>query len=339
MNIGIIGLGSIGQRHAANLREIGIDELRALRPPNKSIQDYHKRAEGKNFLEHFEIQPVMDVDDFFQDLDGVLICTPTSKHTVDLDLCTAYNVAVFVEKPVAAVRPRVPPAWFKKKILVGYHLRHDPVFKEFKTNVFYKDWQYAHIVNHEYLPNAHPWEDYTTGYAAKASLGGGVLACYSHEIDYALQMFGLPEKIACRTSYGTLNTDVEEAAILHMFYTGNRVVTCDLSFLDDLQGRSCTVTHTEGSLQWKVGEYYSEETSAGSNQAIGSTRSILNKNGVYIREMQHFLDVIRGEVPACNLHAGLNVCAVIEAAKLSSELGHEVGVDYSVLSCAYRKES
>ena len=46
-------------------------------------------------------------------------------------------------------------------------------------------------INHNsYLPYHHKYENYKKGYAAKKKLGGGVLLCFAHEIDYAFFLFG-----------------------------------------------------------------------------------------------------------------------------------------------------
>lgn len=41
-----------------------------------------------------------------------------------------------------------------------------------------------------YLPDWHPYEDYSKGYAARDDLGGGVVLTCIHELDYLYWFFG-----------------------------------------------------------------------------------------------------------------------------------------------------
>jgi len=109
MRIGIIGLGSIGQRHRANLLGMGVHELLCVDPAVPGYQ--------------------LSVDDLWAwKPEAVLICTPPETHC-DLALEAFRRGAhVFCEKPLAtrpsdalAVRDAARSAG--KCLAVGYQLR------------------------------------------------------------------------------------------------------------------------------------------------------------------------------------------------------------------------
>ena len=75
----------------------------------------------------------------------------------------------------------------------------------------------AHIVNGEYLPGWHPYEDYRETHPARRELGGGCLRIQTHELDYALWLFGMPRQVfAVGGQLSRLEVNVEDAVDILM---------------------------------------------------------------------------------------------------------------------------
>jgi predicted dehydrogenase len=342
MRVGIVGLGSIGQRHVINIRKYcgDVGEILAYRQ-HRSLSDLHGAVPThKNFLDHYNVETTFDIDRFLGSIDRLIVCNPTSEHMTWFNLARKHGVPSLIEKPLHHDMPaNLPTPWISSEPRpthrVGYQLRYDPGFLKMKEMVS-DGWLHADIVWHEHLPSAHPWENFRDGYAARKDLGGGVISCYSHEIDYALQLFGKPTHVSCIVSNSTFNLDVEETAVITMYYTGNRTVTCDLSFVPYVEKRQCRVTSQDGRIQWDV----SNQTIATSVIPGGNTvwyppeddEYTDSRNANLVAELRDFLFGGYEDCHPCGISEALNVCAVIHAAKVSA-LNHTTE-DVVYVSCA-----
>lgn len=107
MRIAIIGGGSIGQRHAANARELGHD-----------VEVYDRDSRRGS-----DIWPVPFV------ADAVMICTPAESHASVAEAIKrlGYRGALFVEKPIDVVSDSlVFKTWPHRVTMVGYNWRFHP---------------------------------------------------------------------------------------------------------------------------------------------------------------------------------------------------------------------
>ncbi len=70
VKIGIVGLGSIGQRHVSALQSIGVTDITALRT-NKGAKD----------VSDSNVRSVYSIEEFLKsNIDGFIISNPTSLH-------------------------------------------------------------------------------------------------------------------------------------------------------------------------------------------------------------------------------------------------------------------
>ena len=117
----ILGLGSIGCRHARNLLHMGhrVDG----HDPNFDPSNPHHQAVLVNGLR------IRVSNEELLGNDGLLVCTPTPLH-ID-GVLWQDQMPVFVEKPMFDLATR--PAWSvikDRKIAVGYNLRFHPLVKQ-----------------------------------------------------------------------------------------------------------------------------------------------------------------------------------------------------------------
>ena len=97
--IGILGMGSIGSRHAENLKKIGCEILPY--DPTGSICTHEEALDDSN---------------------AIVIASPISEHYIDLMDALATKKPVFCEKPIA----HIGHASFSNVAMVGYNLRFHP---------------------------------------------------------------------------------------------------------------------------------------------------------------------------------------------------------------------
>lgn len=121
MRFGILGLGSIGARHARNLLHmghevIGYDPAMSADPPHMALT-----VNGLKWANTADA--VLEADPR-----GLLICTPTDKHLQGIQLAPKM-VPLFIEKPILSeLDPRlIDPA---RPIMVGYNLRFHPLVQQ-----------------------------------------------------------------------------------------------------------------------------------------------------------------------------------------------------------------
>ena len=203
LNILIIGLGSIGQRHYRNLKKINKNlKFFAIRKKKLSPQlNINNKVIKKNFLcKANQIKEINfnEINNFKFDL--ALITNPTSLHLKTAIKIAKRKINLFIEKPISNNTKMVYKLLrlvnkYKLICAVGFQTRYDDLLNKLKNIIDSKELgqvQKCYIENKHYLPYHHLYENYKTSYASRKSLGGGVLLCFSHEFDYANFLFGKP---------------------------------------------------------------------------------------------------------------------------------------------------
>ena len=157
----------------------------------------------------------------------------------------------------------------------------------------------AHVVNGEYLPDWHPWEDYRETHPARRELGGGALSIQTHELDFALWLFGMPEKVyAVGGHLSRLEVDVEDSVSLLMDCAddGRRYpVHLHLDYLQRPPQRVCEVIGDAGKLRY---DYYANQVEL--HDLATRTSEVFrfdrfDRNQMFVDELAHFLACVRGE--------------------------------------------
>jgi predicted dehydrogenase len=214
MRILIVGLGSVGQRHARNLRRLLGDEvdLLALR-----------RKGGEAPPDVLGIRVFHEMDGALADRpDAVIVADPTSMHLATASVALRAGCPVLIEKPLsnswdgvaefldAVSHSGVP-------VLVGYQMRFHPLLQRVRDLV--NDGAFGSVISAaatygEYLPGWHPYEDYRKSYAARRDLGGGVLLTQIHDIDYLGWILGWPREVYSVGGHlSSLEVDVDDTAV------------------------------------------------------------------------------------------------------------------------------
>lgn len=214
MKLIIVGLGSIGKKHKANLESLG-----------------------------------HEVVDSYEKADGALICNPTSLHLKTALEALKYKIPVLIEKPISHNLKGLDQ--LKGKILIGYCLRFDQSLNEFKQKVGKEEVKSVKIVCQSWLPDWHPDKDYRQSYSAKKALGGGVLLDLSHEIDYALWFFGPVKKVSAKLQMDPeLQIETEAIADLNLEFESGVKAEIHLSYASHLQARFCEVKTKNQVFRW-----------------------------------------------------------------------------------------
>ena len=337
-----VGLGSIGQRHLRNLRHIWGDkiEILAYRSIGRDIKiSEDKTAQfGVNLERAYKIKVSTDYEKALeQNPDAAFITCPTKLHVPMALLAAKHNCHLFIEKPLSdsmeGVDELIRIVEEKNLItLVGYQFRFHPGLK--LVHQLIEERKIGQILSvhsefGEYLPDAHPYEDYREGYAARSDLGGGALLSLSHELDYSYWLFGMPKKLfALGGKLSRLEIDVDDTdSILMECVAGGKSVPVHihLDFVQRPPSRKCSIIGEEGKISW---DYYSNRVNlytVAKEQWESFQFDDFQRNEMFLAEIKHFVACLEGkEKPVVDINEGLKSLRIALAARRSSESGKVV---------------
>lgn len=313
----IIGLGSIGQRHANALINIGIKNIAALRTlqGNKEV-DAQLNETIKMFYsekEAFEWAPT-----------HLVISNPSSLHLKYIQIALEKKIKFFVEKPIDESYEKLTTFInrnIETKGYVGYILRFHGVFQFLKKLI--EDEKYGKVITAnlhvgQYLPNWHPYEDYRNGYYSKKLLGGGALRTLSHEIDLAQFLFGKYLAVYSKVNHlSSLEIDVDDVTTIIAENEKCKMVNIHINFLDPAIIRKGTIYFTEGVVEYNWVEKTVTFISNDVKNSILIYKTDEEYDLQYRLQMQHFISNTHSSI-ACSFEEGLEVMKIIEACELSN---------------------
>ena len=292
MNIGIIGFGSIGKRHSKNLLELGAN-VSILRSTNKKTEKDSQESSSFYF----------DEDDFFSNnLDGIVICNPTFLHKKFIELAVAKDLNFFCEKPLASNASdleHLSKSITKKNLTTccGYMMRYHKeinLIKEIIDSGQLGRITSSHINWSTYLPDWHPWEDYSESYASNSEMGGGAILTCSHEIDTMNYLFGKSELQA--SSFGSsdqLSTNTDDYFDAFFITEDGISVQLHVDWFSKIGNRTIRIIGDKGQLDWNFfkNRIYLK---------VGSKKSVLEDeyeiNNCYLDNMRDFLNCINKKI-------------------------------------------
>lgn len=318
MKIGIIGLGSIGQRHARSLTRLGYKEIYALRTKRGTIKELPED------LKH--IKEIYDEKEFYsQKLDGVIISNPTSLHIRTTKKALKKKIAVFVEKPIATSMEEIKElkGLDTSKVLVGFDFRYDDAINTVKK--FIDSGKIGRILKAnlycgQFLPMWHPYADYRKEYFSRKDLGGGVIRTLCHEIDIMHYLFGVPiEVIGVVEKISELDIDVDDNTYLICRMRNNAVVTNEVDYLNPKGIRNGIIFGSNGIIEYSYAKPSVVFTDNKGNKKILYQKEKTNWDKTFEQEMKDFIELIRnGKRPCSTFEDGINVMRVIEKAEESA---------------------
>lgn len=338
------GLGSIGQRHVRNLRTLlGNDvDILAYRTTRQSpFLNPDMTAHSDIDLETaYGIRSFASLADALQEKpDAVFVTNPNALHLSIAIAAAREGCHLFIEKPVAhtlhGVDELIEIVERKQLVaLVGYQFRFHPGLQLIKSSI--EDGQLgllaaAHIVNGEYLPAWHPYEDYRNSHPAKRELGGGCLSIQTHELDYALWFFGIPRNVyAVGGHLSSLDVDVEDSVsvLMECEFRGRPLpVHIHLDYLQQPPQRTCEIYGDAGKVRY---DYYAnlvEIHNTATGKADAHRFGAFQRNQMFVNELKHFFSCIRGEEqPLVGLHEGRKSMLIAQAATESLNTGTTIRI-------------
>lgn len=311
LKIGLIGLGSIGQRHAENLQSLGV-ELSAMRS-GKGVKALPKSLRDIHCVNSFS--ELIDLN-----LDAIFICNPSNLHSEFVELAINHRIPFFVEKPIgtqynASKKIGIRLAKSGIKNAVGYMMRYDPCIlkmREIIESGKLGEPVSAIIEWGTYLPHWHPWEDYKQGYASRSEMGGGVVKTCSHEIDTAIFLLGPIESAYSSARRSVLEIEAEDCMDALFIHESGVTTLMHLDYFQKIQRRTIDIILSNGRLSWDFhkDKLLCADFKLNKTQVILGGKSI---NEVYTDMLNDFINLLMGnksQIP--DYFDGLNVLRVCE---------------------------
>jgi predicted dehydrogenase len=317
----LLGCGSIGRRHAQNLRALGVQEL--------IVFDLDIERRDQLALE-LNAETATTLDECWQRRpDAVVIALPTALHLPLALEAAQRGCHLLIEKPLAdrwqGVEELLAIVEQRDLItLVGCNLRFHPGLRRVQNLLAQKAIGRvvaARIEVGQYLPDWHPREDYRKSYSARRELGGGVILDAIHELDYARWLLGeIASVTCCAEKLSALEIDTEDTAALLLRFNSGAFGEIHLDYIQRAYSRTCQIIGDQGTLHW---DYMTGQVRCYSAQdrrwQIYSNPVQWQPNQMYVDEMAHFLNCLAGaEKPAQDLFEAAQVLRLALAAKLAA---------------------
>ncbi len=279
-------------------------------------------------------------------IDGVVVANPTSLHLNVAVPAAEAGCHILLEKPVSHSLEGLDTLQKAaensgSKILVGFQFRYHPTLNKarelIQSGVLGKVLT-VHAHWGEYLPNWHPWEDYSQSYAARADLGGGVLGTLTHPLDYLRYILGEIEALWSFNGHvSPLEMDVEDTAEIGLKFANGAIGSIHVNYVQRPPVHRLEIVGTNGTLRWDNADgilrfyqmpapfgSYSDDPPAPVVETFSPPEGF-ERNDLFIAQTLHFINIVRGqEEPVCSLEDGIRIQELVQAARESEASGRRM---------------
>jgi predicted dehydrogenase len=339
LRIAIVGMGLVGRRHAAAIKEVGSVEVCAVVDADEAVTKQAARAG----VESYDDLSVMINT---ARPDGIILSTPTNLHMSQGLTCIESGIPVLIEKPIAhelnAARSIVSKSEaLGVPVMVGHHRRFNPIIQRAKDVLargqigdirvvdakcwFFKPDDYFEIA---------PWR--------KITGAGPVSVNLVHDIDLLRFLCGEITEVQAIMSPSARGHDIEDVAVAIFKFENGALGTVSVS------------DNAVSPWSWEAtsGEYPVYPFTGQSAYQIGGSKGALSipdlaiwqhdsepdwwspiesvalqvvTSDPLVNQINHFAAVIRGEAkPLVSGHEGLCTLAVIDAMREAAKTGRAI---------------
>ncbi len=322
----VIGYGSIGRRHAANLAKLG-NEIVLIR--------HTPRAEASgDFREYSSLEQALELEK----PDFAVIASPTPCHAADACNLIDHGVPFLLEKPPALdldstlrIQKAIHARNFRAYDL-GFNLRYYPPVRFIKECLPGLGRIYAmRVAAGFYLPAWRPTMDYRQTTSAREELGGGVHIELVHELDYVLWFMGMPSRVVAHVArVGSLEISTADMCTAMLLYADGSIVELHLDYLSHKNLRGCQIIAERGTLEWSYTERKVDIYDPGNSgpREIFRLSPDYDFNQSYLEELRNFLDIVQGTgARLVDISHGVKVMKILDAMVKSSHSREWIDVD------------
>jgi predicted dehydrogenase len=332
----IAGLGSIGRRHIRNLWSLGERDILLYRT--------HRSTLGEDEFAGLPVETDLEAALSHQPA-AVIVANPTALHMEIAIPAARAGCHLLIEKPISHSSERLDELEdaVRKgggRVLVGFQFRFHPGLR--RVAGLLRDGEIGQPLSArahwgEYLPRWHPWEDYRQAYSARRDLGGGVILTLCHPFDYLRWLLGDVHAVwAFAGQLSHLELDVEDTAEIGLHFSQGTLGSLHLDYIQRPASHTLEIIGTHGTIRWEnaSGTVWLTQAESGlaerlnsgqENTSVFPVPNGFERNHLFLAEMRHFLEVMRGEIlPKCTLLDGRKALELAQAALFSAQHGEIV---------------
>lgn len=315
----ICGYGSIGKKHAVNLKALGVD-IKIWRQQIECAPEIE--ADGYIFEEALE--------DGLQWCDGVVIATNTNQHIELANLAAAMGKAIYIEKPLSHDREGIEQLRAASKNLVveiGCQLRQHPVLRALYDAV--REGKDGKVLTFQAwvgqrLDQWRPGTDYRQSYSADKSRGGGALFDLVHEIDLMTWLVGTMDSVYADLRHNSdLEMKAEDLANLILTAQNGAAGTVQLDMLSPAYRRGGQIICEKAIYRYDLAEGKLWHAQGTDTQLLAQIPQGYELSQMLYDAMANF--VARIQEPSrpshCTLEEGIHDLDILLAARKSDEAG------------------
>lgn len=310
--IAVLGLGSIGLRHARNLKALGADPV-----------GFDPDQDRRHLAEKAGIRIVEDRESAIKSAQGVVVASPNACHRDDMSLALGQGLHVLVEKPLAHTDDGIPDVLKNADasglvVFSGFNLRFHPCVRRAEEALREESigkLLWARLICSSYLPDWRPRSDYTLGYAADRT-SGGVLFDNCHEIDLANHLFGPASVVgASARNTGTLEIESEDCVDILLRHASGMTSGIHLDYVTRPACRITEIVGENGRIELDlIARCFTRFDATGETVEREEYEPGIDND--YVAEMQGFLDCLAGRAPPpCDGWQALGVLQQILSAR------------------------
>ena len=247
-----------------------------------------------------------------------------------MKLVAKAGIDIFIEKPLSNSMKDIHKLSKivknkKIKIMIGCNFRfHECIMKIKELLEKNKIGRviFARVEWGSYLPDWHPYEDYTKSYASRKELGGGVTLTCIHEIDYLHWFFGNVDEVSSFTGkYSDLKMDADDLSAILLRFKNNIIAEIHLDHFQKPEFRNCKIVGTKGTIYWDSDTNEVRLFDKSKNKWIKQLNvKNYKRNDMYVNELEHFLKCVIEEKNTVNdLDDGVKTLKIALAVVKSSK--------------------
>lgn len=331
VKLGVIGLGSISQLiHLPNIKKLNDVSLSAVAEVKKNrlhlISDkfsiQNRYTDYKDMLEN-------------QDIDAVIIATPTNSHKEIAIDCLAAGKDILVEKPLArtyAEAKEIVDAArkYKRKLMVGMNLRYRPDTMLLRSIINSSEIGEPFYAKCGWIRSRSSEEKWFT---KKEEAGGGVIIDLGiHLLDLALWLMNFPQvsSVSCKNFYH-FTKNVEDTSISFIKFKDGSLINLEVSWslATDKDNFYLNVFGTKGSTSinpLNVIKKIDNQIIDLSPSNSDNPTNLFKKS--YINELKSFIGAVKDLNPVLSPgEESLKRLKIIEAMYLSSNKNKEIEIE------------
>lgn len=245
MKLAVLGLGSIGMRHAKNALAMGI-----------TVVGYDPELSRRKAFKNIGGIAANSRNEALQGAQAAVIASPNAYHLEDIRAVLEEQCHIMVEKPIAHSIEGLEGLLSKAKkqnllIYAAHNLRVHPAVKAAKKILEQKQLGkilWARSIAASYLPNWRPKQDYRKGFAVDSETGGAVFD-FIHEFDLLAHLLGrFTVKSVLARHTGILEMEAEDIVDAILYHEGNIVSVLHIDYLTRPPIRTTEIAGSEGRL-------------------------------------------------------------------------------------------